>query len=62
MKRGNVLQIAYIPEELAHKDKVLVLKGEDGWKVLMAATHRMPEEAMPSYSQVYKHHRKATDI
>jgi hypothetical protein len=67
MRRGNVVQRAWIPEKFAVAGKSLRLKDsatgtwEDGWKVASVSDAVLPSDIVAERSQDYKHTRRASD-
>lgn len=66
LQRGSVKTTAWIPEQLAKKDKYVSLKYDDaewvdGWKIMKIGT-RLGTKYMLEHSTDYKRTRKASDI
>lgn len=61
LKEGRIHRMAWIPEKFAIKNKVLKIKGEDGWVVHKVGS-RQESSIVRNNSQEYKKHRNGTDI
>lgn len=67
MRKGNQIDVSWIEEKFAIVGKVIKRKTDqetewnEGW-VVTATYSRMSEEHVKKARDLYKHHRKGTDI
>lgn len=66
LKKGTKVQVSFLPEKYAKEGKFVKLRDgnewEDGWKVNMVSSLRVPTSEVVERSQDYKHQREASDI
>ncbi len=62
LRNGSTYQVAWLPEHLAHINKILEIKSENGWEVIEVAQIRLDNNYIEEQSQDYKNQRKASDI
>lgn len=62
LQKLGKIQVAWIPEVYAHKDNYVIIKGDDGWQIIMVGQARLSNGEVSEQSQDYKHQRKASDI
>lgn len=61
LRKGDNIQVSWIPEKFAEVGRVLRLKEDNGW-VVQRVDSKMPENMMVYMRDEYRHHRKVTDI
>ena len=59
LQKGNAIQVSWIPEKFAKKNKWLKLKGDNGWQV-KAIWGRQGSKETHKRSQDHKKHGKGS--
>ena len=61
LQKGNTFQTAWIPRKFAILDKYVKLKDDNGWRVI-EVYRPLPSSKIPLIRDIFRHHRKVTDI
>jgi hypothetical protein len=55
-------QVAWIPEQFAVAGKYVMIREENGWKVMEVSSHRQSEDYVLAHERDHVGHRSRTDI